>query len=225
MSESFSRSQFPPGGWEFYHPQTAWEAPTPKASTFDQTVNLIIKHRLANPGAVSKHNLATDPVLVGNELENYTRLRLGMQPMGAGSPPKTIPPRSLPQGVREAVAASSRMVEGVALLIDWLPGGQTVAPELSAKRAAVCAECPKNSEKEFGSWFTKPVSERLRRMVEARADLKLATPHDEKLGVCGVCLCPMKLKVHVPMDYILGHTKPQTLAELPPHCWIAKRDA
>jgi len=223
MNESFSRSQFPPGGFEFYQAQTGWHAPTPKGSTFDQTVQLIIKHRLANGAITARHKLRTDVSGVADELENYTRARLGMALMGADSP-KTQPPQALPPAVRGAVAAAARLAEGVALLIDWLPTGQTVAPDLSARRGGVCAVCPKNVDKAFASFFTEPVSERLRKMVEARKDLKLETPHDEKLGICDVCLCPMKLKVHVPLQDIVTKTKPATLSEFPEHCWLARRD-
>lgn len=77
MSE-LSRSQFPPGGWEFCIPQTGWCAPTPKNSTFDQTVDLIRKHRMANPAITKKHSLPTDFNSVALELEAYTRTRLGL---------------------------------------------------------------------------------------------------------------------------------------------------
>jgi hypothetical protein len=112
----------------------------------------------------------------------------------------------------------------VGFLIDWLPTGVTVEAPLSTKRGETCAACPKNSDKAFASFFTQPVSDRLRKMLEARKDLKLETPSDDKLGVCEVCLCPMKLKVHVPLQDIVTKTKPATLAEFPPNCWIARRD-
>jgi|SRR6516164_570380 len=75
---ALSRSEFPPQGWMFFQPQTGWSAPTPKASTFDQTVILIQKHRLANPAVTVKHNLATDTESIAKELEAYTRTRLGL---------------------------------------------------------------------------------------------------------------------------------------------------
>jgi hypothetical protein len=82
-----SRSQTPSGGWIFTQPQTNWSAPTPIASTFDQTVILIIKHRLANPAVTASHNLPTDKAAVGAELETFTRARLGMSPVGSPDPP------------------------------------------------------------------------------------------------------------------------------------------
>lgn len=85
---SLSRTQTPSGGWQFFQAATGWSAPTPIGSTFDQTVVLIIQHRLANPAITAKHNLPTDKVSVGNELETFTRARLGMTPVGMPDPPK-----------------------------------------------------------------------------------------------------------------------------------------
>jgi len=223
MSELLSRSQFPPGGWIFHMAQTGWSAPMPKATTFDTTVTQIIQHRMQNGAITARHKLSLDRAVVADELENFTRARLGMQPIGA-SIPKPMPPRSLPQAVQGAVAAVAKMADGVGLLMDWIPSGTVVDPALAAKRGEICAGCPKNSQQAFGSFFTQPASERLQKMVEARTDLKLATPSDEKLGVCEVCLCPMKLKAHVPLADILSRTKPTTMAEFPDHCWIKRQD-
>lgn len=78
MSSLLSRSQIPPGGWQFVQPQTGWANPHPVNTTFDQTVDLIRKHRAANPALVLKHNLSTEFNAVAMELEAYTRTRLGM---------------------------------------------------------------------------------------------------------------------------------------------------
>lgn len=88
MSTELSLSQIPTGGWQFVQPQTGWSAPTPIASTFDQTVVLIIKHRLANPVIAARHNLPTTKEGVGAELIAFTRARLGMTPVGVPDPPK-----------------------------------------------------------------------------------------------------------------------------------------
>jgi hypothetical protein len=221
MSESFSRSQFPPQGWMFYQPQTAWHAPTPKSSTFDQSVQLIIKHRMANPAAVSKHSLSLDPVIVGNELENYTRARLGMQPIGAAASPPPRAPRSLPLDVRAAAVVVADMARGVATLLDWLrSGGKAVEPTLAEKRAQICVACEKNGKGDFTSFWAKPVAEKIRREVEARKDLNLTTSLDEKLGVCQACRCPLATKVHLPIEPIVSHFGPDTKAKLAPQCWI-----
>lgn len=227
MSE-LSRSQIPPGGWQFYQPQTRWSAPTPIASTFDQTVNLIIKHRLSNPAMIVRHNLATDAVTVGNELESFTRTRLGL---GPASPPKLPPPPAAPQlsgAVQQAVAAVKKLAAGTALLMEWDESGlPPVASSVSESRAAVCAGgCPKNEKgKSLSEYFTVPASNMIRRRFERLEQLELKTSHDAELNVCQACLCPLRLKVHTPMELILKRLKPEQRAELDPRCWILKPES
>lgn len=228
MNASFSRSQFPPNGWEFYQSQTGWHAPMPKAMTFDQTVIAIIKHRMQNGALVARHNLSLDPATVGNELENYTRARLGMDLMGAGVP-KPNPQQPLPQAVVGAVEGLKRTAYGAAAPLEWLRSGREAVPsEQSARRAAVCTggeggeKCPCNGSPNLAQWFTVKAQQLLQLELERRLDLKLSTPFDENLGVCSACLCPMKLKVHTPTDIILKHMKPEVRKDLDPRCWILK---
>ena len=60
--------------------------------------------------------------------------------------------------------------------------------------------------------------------VEARGEvtvlLSLATAVDDQLGSCTACICPLKLKVHCPADYIQAHLKPAVKAQLDPRCWM-----
>ncbi len=225
MSE-LSRSQFPPGGWQFTQPQTRWNAPTPISSTFDQTVNLIIAHRMKNPAITVKHNLSTDPVMVGVELENFNRARLGMEALGAASP-KPLPPAAMPQmsgGVVAAVAAAKKLGAGAAILLEWELSGEAPVPaELAEKRAAVCAgmPCPKNDPaSKLEAIFTVPVSEQIKGRLERLHALNLKTSQDEKLQVCSACLCPLKLKVHTPLHLVRKRLKDWMRAEWAPHCWI-----
>lgn len=218
MTASFSRSQFPNGGWQFHQAATKWSAPTPLASTFDQSVILIIKHRLANPAITKKNNLATDVVSVGNELESYTRKRLGIPEVNS---PKSSARRTLPEFVAQAAVAVKRVTEGAAPLIEWLAsGGQAVVPALASGRASICVACPKNQKGDYTRWFTIPASEAIRRELSRRNDLKLTTAFDDKLGVCEACYCPMKLKVHTPIEIIAKHMKPEVMADLDISCWI-----
>jgi hypothetical protein len=233
---TLKRNEFPPGGWSYFQSATGWSAPTPTSSTFDQSVILIIKHRQQNPAAVLKYKLSLDFNTVANELDLYTRLRLGIPLSDPGPSPFPQPPRSLPAPVEAAVAGIKKLASGVALLFEWEESGQPpVASRLSNQRAAICAnQCrnvgeeknpeKKNEPENLSKYFTAPVSEMVRKRLARLFAMKLTTTSDLNLGVCAVCLCPLKLKVHTPMDLILKHTKPETLKEFPPHCWIAKRD-
>lgn len=224
--QDLDRHSFPPGGWQFRQPQTGWSAPNPISNTFDQQKINIIKHRSANPAICVRHKLSTDPATVGDELENFNRLRLGL-------PAKQVAPsffHSSPSlsGRAAAVAVGiKRAAQGTAVALDWIQsGGDPVDQALAEKRAQTCVDCPKNVE---GAWFTTGPAELLRSAVKGWQALKgkdfpFETAQGDKLKSCDVCKCLMRLKVFCPLDHILNKTKPEIMAELPPNCWIKKRD-
>ena len=173
-------------------------------------------HRKANPVITAKYKLSTNPVEVGNELEKYTKLCLGI----VDPAPSFFQPSSRPQNRVVAAAADiKRAAQGTAVVLDWLTsGGKPVAQELANARAKTCVACPKNVA---GSWYTTAPAELIRETLSARSDLKLETPDDAGLKSCDVCRCLNRLKVWCPMQHITSHTKPEIMAEFPPNCWIA----
>lgn len=189
--------------------------PNPVSVTFNQAVVLIIKHRLANGAISAKNSLATNQTAVEEELENYTRLRLGIPQV-----PKQSPLRRSSSLVVGAAAGVKRAAQGTGVIIDWLTsGGAPVDQATAEKRAKICIECPKNVE---GSWYTVAPAELIRNTLSARSDLKLETPHDASLKSCDVCKCLMRLKVWTPLHFIQDRTPAEVMAEFPPHCWIKK---
>ncbi len=219
----FNRHQTPSGGWAFRQPQTGWTAPTPIASTFSQTVQLIIAHRKANPAITAQHKLATNQQVVENELEVYTRKRLGIPETALPFPSSH---KSFAQGavgvVADRISAFQRAAQNTAIPIEWFKtGGMPVAKELANKRAAICVVCPRH---EKGEWYTVAAGEVIKKTIEIRADLKLETDYDAQLQSCGVCGCLLRAKVHTPLNVIVEKTKPEVMAAFPPNCWIPKRD-
>ena len=217
-------SQTPPGGWAWHEPSTGWWIPNPVSQTHDQAVNLIIKHRMANPAIVAKHRLATDFQSVSRELIAYQQKR------GALSPdplPKLTPPPTTSQmsgAVKEAVAAVRKMAAGAALLMEWESEGAVhVDQEVANSRAAVCVKCPKNERgKNLTDIFTQPVAAQIKKKMERKEQMNLRTPDDDKLAVCSACLCPLATKVWFPGELIIKRLKPDQRAELHESCWILK---
>jgi hypothetical protein len=220
--QDLNRHTTPPRGWVFFQAQTNWWLPNPVSVTFNQAVEMIIRHRKANPAITAKHNLAMTFDAVANELESYTRIRLNI-PM----PPKTFPSNptiSHPSahGFGGVAADIKRAAQGTSVVLDWLlSGGAPVEQELAEKRASVCVQCPRNVA---GSWYTVAPAELIRSTLSERSDLKLETPYDDKLQSCDVCKCLMRLKVWTPLQFILDRTHPTIMAEFPKHCWIPKHD-
>lgn len=229
----FNRNQFPAGGgWTFFQPQTGWNNPMAMIS-FDGSVKAIVSHRRANPAITNKHALSTDYNAVANELENYTRARLGMPPaLSAENPvPKMPAPSalaSLSGRAAGAVEAIKKLASGAAVLFEWEESRTPpVAAELATKRASICAgadgsgRCPKNGTQEsVAQVVTAAFADGMRKRLQRLHDLNLTTPHDAHIGVCTACLCPLALKVHTPMELILKRLKPNERAELDPRCWI-----
>jgi hypothetical protein len=226
-TETITEDKFPSnGGWKFRQPQFNWENPMALVG-FKASVNAIVQVRQKNKALSVKHNLSTDPNAVGAELKKFNAFRLGIpdQP----SPSFFQGRRSNPLSEDGAAAGVSkwnqfrRAGNGAATLGDWLgKGGIPVATELATARAAVCIGCPQNKSGDLLSFFTKPVSELIRRQLEERLVLKLATSHDAKLGICFACGCPLKLKVHVPVAEIRAHMQETESGQLDPGCWIPK---
>jgi len=230
MTETFDRHTFPNGGWQFYQPQTNWNAPYPTSNTFDQQVVNIIKHRQANPAITISHKLPTDFASVANELEMFTRARRNI-PIIAPMPPNPPPPQQLsPVVVAAGSSGIIRVAQGSGPILEWFASGRpAVERTLAEKRAATCGPCPQNTannpaDQTALQWFVEQAGKVIAKGLEARQDLKLETSHDAALGVCKACLCPMKTKVHCPLDIIVNHLKPEVRADLDPSCWILKND-
>lgn len=220
-----------PNGFKFIQPETNWQAP--RFASFDVIVKNLIGHRQGRPDLVAKHNWATDYDGVAYDVEQFN-VRLCLQhgwgeyldglDVGGGLPPKSKPP-SLAEvaQVNAAAGVAKKIWSGVKTLNDWIDSGEPpVVPELANGRAAVCAACPQNKPGGFESWFTKPAAGAIQKQMEKLAERKLATPHDDQINICQVCLCPLKLKVHTPLKFIKDHMSEAVLKDLlkVPKCWI-----
>lgn len=204
-----------PNGLFFYEPMTKWRS---AGGSFSSIVDQLIAHRIANPWL----NKPTERPAVENEVDifnakvceanGWTDYIVGGDP----SPPFHLPPPSLGQRLANVAA-------GAEVLIEWIESGaQAVPAEKAAARAAVCAVCPMNQKGDLMAYFTKPVAEAIRRALSQRSDWNLTTPDDFRLGVCTGCDCPMRLKVHMPIERIRSKLKPEVQARLHATCWIPK---
>jgi hypothetical protein len=222
MSRLKDRNKFIPNGFVFYQPETGWQPQ--RMQSFETIVAAIIAHRNANPWLKEKNGWPIDPDTVREELDRYNAKvcehmgwRDYISSAGDAGPPLTPP---LPQRL---LHRGANVVAGADTLVDWIASGaEAVVPEQSANRAAVCATCPKNGQGDLLSYFTKPAAEAIRRTVERKNEMSLTTPDDDKLGICEVCDCPLKLKVHLPIETIVKKLSPVTRSELPDFCWIRK---
>lgn len=222
-----SHSSCPPNGFLYHETKTGWrsEVHVPNSQwNWSELVSAVQSHRASNP----KLGLPTDRDEIERELDYVNALRV--QNMRGGSTYVTSderppPPKSLASRLSSklaSVAAGARKVKAGALtLLDWnLSSNPPVAKELALARAEVCLTCPLNGKGDLTRWFTVPVAGQIRKAMAARSGLNLTTPHDEKLGVCEGCQCPISLKIWAPIDYISAHMPAEVKADLDPRCWI-----
>ena len=220
-----------PGGYKFLQPETGWRPGN--FQSFEVIVSGLMNHRRSRPDLVAQNGWATDHDNVANDVERFN-VALCQQhgwsdyieggELGDYLPPK---PKALSPGellqVSAAANRAKKIWSGVKTLQDWITSGSApVVPELSKSRAEICSNCPKNQPGGFESWFTAPAAGAIKRQIEQLAERKLATPSDTKLNICEVCLCPLKLKVHTPIEFIKAQMSEEVLKDLQavPGCWI-----
>lgn len=215
-----------PYGFVYFQAETGWTSP--QFIGFTQAVQEIIKHRKAN----TRFNLATDEATVGRELEIYTEARLRSMPGGdqwlaagpAESPPANFLPRRLPRQRSPDAAGGAnppvkKVVAGIALISDWLGSGlKPVEQAVADRRASICARCILNQKPVEP--ITSVMADGLHLLMEAKAHMKLSTPHDALLETCTACLCRNSLKVWTPTEHVKAHTTPEIFAALADPCWI-----
>ena len=224
MSKLKNRQMQIPGGLQFYQPETKWRPPN--FASFETIVRSLIAHRQGNPHLIQKHGWPVDYETVCNEVDSFNARiceshgwKQYITGPGDGSVPKSFPPQlNLLQRGRQLAA-------GGLVQVEWIGSGAEAVPkELSERRAATCADCPQNEVGDWLRFFTQPVSNAIRIALNSRREMKLETSSDDKLGVCNACSCPLKLKVHMPLDRILSHLPAESKAALDPRCWILKGD-
>lgn len=221
-----NRNNFVIGGWKFFQAETNWQA-DPNVG-FYAVVAQIIAHRKANP----RFGLSTDQLTVENELEAYTEARMRSIPGGEaylieGAPPShgsfPTPPRQrrvVGEIAGHVASEAKKVVAGVGLISSWLGSGLTpVAQDLANKRAAICAGCQFNQEPNALQKLEGAAGQALHLILQAKNDMKLVTPDDDKLKTCIICNCKLTAKVWTPIEHVWSNLKPEVAASLDPACW------
>jgi hypothetical protein len=223
-----SRTQSPPNGFLYRQALTGWEnfkvCPSSQWD-FQLLCNELQKHRLANP----KYRLITDMTAIQNEVDAKNAERVAAIPGGELYVVSTDVPASFHQApIRSSpvLAAVKAISVGAKTILDFEDSGESpVAYGQALERAQVCVSCPQNELGDLSRFFTIPASERIRKQLERAHEMKLTTPVDTQLNVCGACLCPLKLKVWFPLKFIAAHMSEDVKVKLDSKCWILKEAA
>lgn len=223
MARLISRDKFIPGGFTYYQPETGFKSQ--RMASFESITQSIIAHRKANPWLIEKHGWSVDPESVRNELDAYNAKiceQMGWHSYITGVGGPSTPNPQMPRA-QQLLRKVGNAAVGAETLVDWIKSGAEAVPlEQSANRASVCVSCAHNNPGDLLSFFTRPAAEAIRRTIQIKNQMNLSTPHDEKIGVCDVCDCPLRLKVHLKIEVIKERMSQAVRSELPSHCWILK---
>lgn len=206
-----------PNGLTFYQPETGWRPGN--YSSFDAIVRGCIGMRGANTFLAQRNGWSLDYDTVANEVDLYNATLCQQNGwwdyiIGDGSPPPSSPHSSWLSGVKNAAV-------GAKTLVEWIKNGaEAVSKELSNQRALTCVTCPQNKAGDYTRFFTEPVAEAIRAEVSKRKMMELSTDQDDHINVCDACGCPLKLKVHMPVDQIRKKMPQNTKDLLDKRCWI-----
>lgn len=224
-----NRQHAVPRGFRFIWAATGWNAQKlmPHRS-FNDVVMALQSNVKGNPHQAAQSGMPADYDSLALRVEEQTVKEL----MHEGFTdfvqqdailPKWMPPQPLAdrQAAPSVVGASAKTIAGVATYLDWLgDGGKPVPAPQAEARGSVCVRCPFNAKGDWKTKFTEMAAAGITKVFGMMNDLELKTSHDEKLGVCDVCLCALKSKVWAPLPHILKHMSEKTKAALWPQCWI-----
>lgn len=228
-----SRQHFIPNGFQFYLPELKWQAP--RMASFQVICDSLQRVIEANPALAQKHGWPRTRPGVEDWVDLFNAtvcLRMGWNDYlltegGGDSIPKSRPPHqtlSL-ENLRAAAVKAKELVAGAKTLTEWIDSGEPpVPPEQSLARAQTCAVCPLNQAGDFTKWFTIPASELIKAQISRMAERKLSTPSDDRLNLCIACHCPLKLKVHIPIGWVIAKLSAEQKERLKggKDCWILR---
>jgi hypothetical protein len=220
-----------PNGFKFYLPELKWHAPG-NFPSFTRVCDALQQVVRANPFLAKKHKWPTDRTAIENWVDLYNATlcaQMGWDEYIARPEHATVP-KSSPlhqqltlRSLANAAASAKSLVAGAKTLTEWIESGEgAVSAELSTHRAIVCSKCRLNEAGDFTKWFTVPAAELIRRQVQKAEKRQLTTPRDDQLNICTACHCPLKLKVHVPIQWIRTRLTPEQKEKLKGgnECWI-----
>jgi len=213
-----------PNGLRFELRELKWRS-SPFQS-FDSIVGAVEQLVAANPALAQKNHWPAGRTAIEEWVDRYNAelCRQGgwHQYIQGDDPPIPKPPAPGLLARLKNVAGAVRKIEaGVETLLDWEKNGQPpVSASEAAWRASICAGCPQNRQGQLTDFFAAAAAEKIRTRLARLHGLKLTTPYDDRLQVCDVCLCPLKLKVFTPLDIIRAHEPAGLREQFPQHCWL-----
>lgn len=229
-----SRSLSIPNGYRFYLPEIKWDSRKAVGlqPSFDKLVSALESAIKANKVKAQAHNWPQTRVDLEDWVDSFNAAlcaRMGWDEYIQSDPGTTIPKASAPHrqaalaSLNAAAARAKELVRGAVTLNEFLDSGETPVSQLkSLSRAQVCAPCVLNRRGQWSDWFVQSAAEYIKRQIEKAQSRGLKTDQDDNLGLCAACNCPLTLKVHIPIEWVVKRLSAEQLDKLRenPKCWI-----
>ena len=110
-----------------------------------------------------------------------------------------------------------KIPHGIEVIAEWLgSGGHVVDKDEAQRRADICLKCPLNQSTPI---LTAAVAAAVKKHLEVKNGLGLRVNGEKQLGMCEVCGCALRLKIHCPDDKVLSESTPDEQSQYPDYCW------
>lgn len=115
------------------------------------------------------------------------------------------------------------------VLFDWLgSGGKPVNRLLAEHRSESCLtgndgkECPHHRAPQWWENAKSAIADAILDQLSEKHKLDLYLKNEEKLKMCALCGCCMRLKPWVPIEHVKSYMTPKEILKYPSYCWIRK---
>ena len=110
-----------------------------------------------------------------------------------------------------------KYTDGIKILSEWLgAGGHIVERGLAQQRTDICLGCAFNQK---SNMVTASVSQAIRKHLALKNHLQIRVAGEKSLHQCQICLCEMRLKVHVPIEFVQKTITEEERQKFPDYCW------
>jgi hypothetical protein len=219
-----SLTKFPPGEFQVLHPEAGMKQPF--KGSFREAVKFELNFRMKNKSLAQSLGLPADETACEVYVNEYNAQRClahgynNFVIMESASHVTAQKKTLLGRVVGVAAGGKAALSAYTAMFGSRGP----VARELADKRAAVCAVCPENdTQNRIYAYFVKTAAAEIMSIIGALQDVDISLTEPKKVGICKVCLCPLKAKCFVPEETVRQKIPKEVhadLAKITTPCWI-----
>lgn len=201
----------------------------PFKGSFTEVVSQTMMFLRKNPALVAKYHWPTEQHAVENWIDETNAQRMlahGWLNFVADETfsveKKTLAQQ--PHSLLGKLVHAAGAVKTAALAYKDLFVNGPAPQDLAESRARTCVACPLNdTESSLSDLFVESAAHEISALIQLVKDTDMRTLHDDDLGICRACGCPMKVKVHSRIEKLSGVLQADVWDKLNkdnPKCWL-----